>query len=80
AMLAGIIQLPGRYDPLLNYEKSLKRSHLVLERMLTNEYISEDQYNGAIALPPVTEEYTARLETRYPAGHFVEEVRQWFLE
>jgi membrane peptidoglycan carboxypeptidase len=80
AMLAGIIQLPGRYDPLLNYEKSLKRSHMVLGRMLANEYISEDQYNGAIALPPVTEEYTARLETRYPAGHFIEEVRQWFLE
>jgi len=80
AMLAGIIQLPGRYDPLLNYEKSLKRSHMVLGRMLANEYINVDQYNAAVASPPITEEYTARLETRYPAGHFIEEVRQWFLE
>ncbi len=80
AMLAGVIQLPGRYDPLLNYDKSLRRSHMVLDRMLANEYITEEEHASAMASPPQTEEYTARLETRYPAGHFVEEVRRWFLE
>ena len=80
ALIAGIIQLPGRYNPFLNYSKSLKRSHLVLDRMLANEFITEEQHAAAVASPPHLEEYSARLETRYPAGHFVEEVRRWFLD
>jgi penicillin-binding protein 1A len=80
AMIAGIIQLPGRYNPYLNYSKSLRRSHLVLDRMLANEFITEEQHTEAMANPPRLEEYSARLETRYPAGHFVEEVRRWFLD
>ena len=80
AMIAGIIQLPGRYNPYLNYSKSLRRSHLVLDRMLANEFITNEQHAEATANPPRLEEYTARLETRYPAGHFVEEVRRWFLD
>jgi len=80
AMIAGIIQLPGRYNPYLNYSKSLRRSHVVLDRMLANEFITEEAHAAAVANPPRLEEYTARLETRYPAGHFVEEVRRWFLD
>ncbi len=80
AMIAGIIQLPGRYNPYLNYSKSLRRSHLVLDRMLANEFITEESHAAAVANPPRLEEYSARLETRYPAGHFVEEVRRWFLD
>ena len=80
AMIAGIIQLPGRYNPYLNYSKSLRRSHLVLDRMLANEFITGEQLIEATANPPRLEEYSARLETRYPAGHFVEEVRRWFLD
>jgi len=80
ALIAGIIQLPGRYNPFLNYSKSLKRSHMVLDRMLANEFITEEQHAAAVASPPHLEEYSARLETRYPAGHFVEEVRRWFLD
>ena len=80
ALIAGIIQLPGRYNPFLNYSKSLKRSHMVLDRMLANEFITEEERAAAVASPPHLEEYSARLETRYPAGHFVEEVRRWFLD
>ena len=80
ALIAGIIQLPGRYNPFLNYSKSLKRSHMVLDRMLANEFITEEEHAAAVASPPHLEEYSARLETRYPAGHFVEEVRRWFLD
>ncbi|GIT45498.1 MAG: hypothetical protein Ct9H300mP12_00830 [Acidimicrobiales bacterium] len=72
ALIAGIIQLPGRYNPFLNYSKSLKRSHMVLDRMLANEFITEEQHAAAVASPPHLEEYSARLETRYPAGHFGE--------
>jgi len=80
ALIAGIIQKPGRYNPFLNYSKSLKRSHMVLDRMLANEFITEEERAAAVASPPHLEEYSARLETRYPAGHFVEEVRRWFLD
>ena len=80
ALIAGIIQKPGRYNPFLNYSKSLKRSHMVLDRMLANEFITEEEHAAAVASPPHLEEYSARLETRYPAGHFVEEVRRWFLD
>ena len=80
ALIAGIIQKPGRYNPFLNYSKSLKRSHMVLDRMLANEFITEEERAAAVASPPHLEEYSARLETRYPAGHFVEEGRRWFLD
>ena len=80
AMIAGIIQLPGRYNPYINYSKSLRRSHVVLDRMLANEFITDEEHAAAVANPPRLEEYSARLETRYPAGHFVEEVRRWFLD
>ena len=80
AMVAGIIQLPGRYNPFMNYSKSLKRSHIVLDRMLANDYITPEQHAAAAAMPPRLEEYSARLETRYAAGHLVEEVRRWFLD
>lgn len=80
AMLAGLIQAPSRYNPLRNYASGLRRSHLVLDRMIANEFISASEYDEAKANPPKLEEYSNRLDTRYPAGHFVEEVRRWFLE
>ncbi len=80
AMLAGIIQRPSYYDPLLNYSNSLRRSHMVLKRMVANEFITEEEHMNALESPPVLEEYSARLDTVYEAGHFVEEVRRWFLE
>ncbi|MBQ91375.1 MAG: hypothetical protein CL441_08210 [Acidimicrobiaceae bacterium] len=80
AMLAGLIQAPSRFNPLRNYADGLRRSHLVLDRMLANEFITEAEYADAKATPPQLEEYSNRLHTRYPAGHFVEEVRRWFLD
>jgi len=80
ALLAGLLKAPSRYDPFRNYSQSLRRSHLVLDRMVANEFITPEQRDEATASPPKLEEYKPRLETEYPAGHFVEEVRKWFLE
>ncbi|MBC8365200.1 MAG: transglycosylase domain-containing protein [Actinobacteria bacterium] len=80
AMLAGLIQAPSRFNPLRNYASSLRRSHLVLDRMLANDFITADEFADARITPPQLEEYSSRLDTRYPAGHFVEEVRRWFLD
>ncbi len=80
ALLAGLLKAPSRYDPFRNYSQSLRRSHLVLDRMLANKFITEEERDEAKKSPPKLEEYKPRLETEYPAGHFVEEVRKWFLE
>ena len=80
ALLAGLLKAPSRYDPFRNYSQSLRRSRLVLDRMVANGFITPEQRDEAAASPPKLEEYKPRLETEYPAGHFVEEVRKWFLE
>ena len=80
ALLAGLLKAPSRYDPFRNYSQSLRRSHLVLDRMVANGFITPEQREEAAESPPKLEEYKPRLETEYPAGHFVEEVRKWFLE
>jgi len=80
ALLAGLLKAPSRYDPFRNYSQSLRRSHLVLDRMVANGFITTEQREKATSSPPKLEEYKPRLETEYPAGHFVEEVRKWFLE
>ena len=36
ALLAGLLKAPSRYDPFRNYSQSLRRSHLVLDRMVAN--------------------------------------------
>ena len=80
ALLAGLLKAPSRYDPFRNYSGGLRRSHLVLDRMEANNFITTEERNAATADHPKLEEYVARLETEYPAGHFVEEVRKWFLD
>lgn len=44
AILAGMIQLPNHYNPLFNPEGSTNRKNVVLERMLENQYISQEEY------------------------------------
>ncbi|WP_298912231.1 PBP1A family penicillin-binding protein [uncultured Algimonas sp.] len=52
AMLAGLAQAPSRFNPRRNYERALTRSHLVLRRMRANLYITEAEFDAAIANPP----------------------------
>ena len=44
ALLAGIIASPSAYDPVTNYEASIERRNLVLERMMEQRYISPIEY------------------------------------
>ncbi|USR79324.1 transglycosylase domain-containing protein [Arcanobacterium pinnipediorum] len=50
AMLAGITQAPGRWDPVSNPEGALKRRNTVLGTMLDQGYITQEQYDGAAAV------------------------------
>ena len=80
ALLAGLIQRPSAFDPYRNPQDARRRRNLVLERMLANEYITIDEYNHAYDEPVVLVEDVPILEERHPAAHFVEDVKQWFLD
>ena len=80
ALLAGLIQRPSAFDPYRNPQDARRRRNLVLERMLANDFITEDEYNRAYDEPIVLVEDVPILEVRYPAAHFVEDVKQWFLD
>jgi membrane peptidoglycan carboxypeptidase len=48
ALLAGIVQSPGRWDPVRNLEGTLNRRNIVLNRMADVGYISEDERRAAV--------------------------------
>jgi penicillin-binding protein 1A len=82
ALIAGLIQLPGRLDPYLSsesFEAAKARRNQVLERMRVNEMISDQQYAEAVQAPLVLKPYVPVAQETYPAPHFVEEVKKWFL-
>jgi penicillin-binding protein 1A len=59
ALLAGLPQAPSRDNPIDNPHAALERRNHVLERMLSSGYISENEYQKAIATP-----LSARLHNR----------------
>ena len=80
ATIAGLIQAPGRFNPYINYEAARDRRDLVLLRMYANDYITEEEYETALLQPIDLVEDVPILEEEYPAAHFVEDVKQWFLD
>jgi penicillin-binding protein 1A len=51
AMLAGLPQNPSRHNPVANPKRARDRQHAVLKRMRELDYISESQYQHALAEP-----------------------------
>ena len=51
ALLAGIPQSPTENDPLLHPDNALARRNIVLDRMLGEHYISQEEYDAAVATP-----------------------------
>lgn len=49
AVIAGIPQNPSRYDPVANPDENKKRRAEVLKKMLDQEYITQQQYDEAVA-------------------------------
>ena len=45
-ILAGIPKNPAGYNPVSNYDASVKRAWIVAKSMLNNKYIDEDTYNN----------------------------------
>jgi penicillin-binding protein 1A len=51
AMLAGLPQNPSRHNPVANPKRARDRQHAVLKRMRELDYITESQYQHALAEP-----------------------------
>lgn len=51
ALLAGIIQSPSRFNPLVYPERAKQRRNIVLMMMRDNGHITEEEYNRAIEAP-----------------------------
>ena len=51
SILAGLFQLPGKYDPLVNPEATEQRRKTVLNLMVRHGYITEEEKQAALAIP-----------------------------
>lgn len=80
ALLAGLIQAPSRLNPYDNRDGALARRENVLDAMLRNDFITEDAYLEALDDPMDLAPEFDEVADRYPAGHFVEEVKAWILD
>ena len=78
ALLAGLIQSPIGTDPFDHPAAALARRGVVLRRMAELGLISHDAAAYAQGQPLVADARSA--ESRYPAAHFVEQVKRFVLD
>lgn len=73
SILVGIPKGPSYYSPISNPENSEKRQKIVLSSMLTENYISEEEYNTALSNEPlIIGEYPDNID--YDAPYYVDAV------
>ena len=78
ALLAGIIQSPSRFDPYKHLDAATTRRNTVLGKMLELGYITQEEHDEAEAAPiTLGDSTTTEVQQRYPAAHFVEEVKRF---
>src|SRR5690606_32043050 len=65
AMLAGIPKAPSRFNPLTNFERAKTRQAYVLGRMRTLGYLTDAEYQQAMA-----QEIIVRSASNTPGGRF----------
>ncbi|MFN0091804.1 MAG: transglycosylase domain-containing protein [Acidimicrobiales bacterium] len=76
ALLAGLIRAPSVTDPFDAPEAAMRRRGLVLGKLLDLGYIDQGQHDAAAA-EALTLAGEFGSADRYPAAHFVEEVKKW---
>ncbi|HSL01076.1 MAG TPA: PBP1A family penicillin-binding protein [Rubrobacteraceae bacterium] len=74
ALLAGIINLPGVYDPFTDPETAKKRRNVVLDRMLEYGSITEEEHDRAAAAE--IELSRGRVEHQNDNEYFLDAVRK----
>lgn len=78
ALIAAVIRAPETYNPYVAHEKALERRNLVLEKMTEYGFASEADTLAARAEPITLSD--SHWQRSYPAGHFVEQVKQFVLD
>ena len=78
AILAGLPKFPSEASPILNPEKALRRRNYVLKRMFDDRYITEAEYNEALAKPIKTNVQKDLFIDKAP--YFSEKVRRYLLD
>ena len=78
ALLAGIINLPGVYDPFIDPESAKARRNIVLGRMLEYGYISKQEHDKAVASDVVLSR--GRVQYEYDNEYFLNAVRKEIAE
>ncbi|WP_231137272.1 penicillin-binding protein 1A [Chromobacterium paludis] len=78
AMLAGLPKAPSAYNPVVNPERAKLRQQYVLKRMRALNFITEDQYQQALAEPLKLASQAA--DTSQPGQYVAEMVRQAMYE
>lgn len=66
AMIAGLPKAPSRYNPIANPSRALIRRNWILGRMLSLEFITEDQYDIAKSTPITAKYHGSKPETDAP--------------
>ena len=51
ALLAGLVQAPSAYDPVVHPKLALERRNVVLSQLLKYDFINQQQYNTAASKP-----------------------------
>lgn len=78
ALIAGTFRLPSRDNPVANAELAKQRRAYVLRRMRQKEYISEEEYQAALAAPVESRLHGPAVQVRAP--YVAEMVRVDLLE
>ena len=79
ALLAGLIQAPSDYDPNSDPDAAIQRRTLVLQAMLDQDLIDQATWEASVLEPLTLAPEIPVQQERYPAAHFIEEVKQWIL-
>lgn len=66
ATIAGLPKAPSTLNPISRPERSVERRRVVLLRMLDEGYISQQQFNQAVAAPVTASKHGAEIELDAP--------------
>ena len=75
ALMAGVVNAPTRYSPVLHPETSLKRRNLVLAQMYKYGFIDSYTYDSVSRLPLGVSHYTMQSHNTGEARYFREYLR-----
>ncbi|MGD8407620.1 MAG: penicillin-binding protein 1A [Thiohalophilus sp.] len=66
AMIAGLPKAPSSYNPIANPQRALQRRNYVLGRMLDLKFISQEEYQAALAVPVHAQQHGQSIDLDAP--------------